>query len=407
MNKISYIILFLIFSWNWGISQTMDYFIEKGTSSHPEIEKWSHFEDAKESEIEEVKAWPGPQLQFGYGLIPVETRVGPQVFKAGISQSIKWPGLQNAKGEVVEAELKITEAKRHLSEREIAYNIKKQYMNLYMINERKIYLDTFYRVYEEIRSDRIRQMEGGMGHYSDVLLTERGLEEVERRIEQLQYKWKAKVKELSYWTGIQDLDTVVFETEFTPFNPFQQMGDISYSNYPSLESLELAQSRVENQIKVNDWSSYPQLMVGVDYMVNAARRNTEIPDNGQDALMPMIGVTLPFLSGKYSHAEEKFKVQKLAYESERRDELSRIDREIYKARRKQEEAYTEYDMYRNLVNKTEEIIDLTRAQIGATHTQFAQFWDYQKDIVNYHLKQIDTLQELYEQEFIIEKFQDQ
>jgi outer membrane protein TolC len=407
MKKISIIISLIASSCASLTAQSMEYFIEQGVHQHPEVQKWSYWEKAKESEVEEVKAWPAPDLQFGYGLFPVETRVGPQIFKAGISQAIKWPGLQNAKGNVVETELQITEAKKQLSKKEITYRIKLQYLNLYMINERREYLDTFHSVYEEIRTDRIRQMEGGiMGHYSDVLLTERGLEEIERRIEQLEYKWKSDVKELAYWAGLEELDTVEFESRFEVFNPFKRMEDVEFENYPSLESLEIAQERAEHQIELNEWSSYPQVMVGVDYLVNAARQDVEIPDNGRDALMPRVGLTLPFLSSKYSHAEEKFKAQKLAYESEKRDESRKIDQKIYKAQRKQEEAYTEYDMYSELVRKTEEIIDLTQAQIGAEHSQFSQFWDYQKDIVNYRLKQLDALEELYQQEFIIEKYQD-
>lgn len=408
MKNISLSIGMFLLIWQYSMAQSMEYFIERGTSSHPEIQKWTHWEDAVESEIGEVKAWPGPEIQMGYGLVPVETRVGPQIFRAGISQGIVWPGLKNAKAEVVEAQLKITNAKRELSEKEIALNIKNQYLRLYMINKEREYLRAYYDVYEELRSDRIRQMEGGQGHYSDVLLTERGLHEIELKIEQIQFQWQAKVKELSYWAGIQDLDTVELQTTFSPFAPEKEIVDESrYTNYPSIESLETEREKVNNQISLNQWSSYPQLMVGVDYIVNAARPDVEIPGNGRDAIMPKIGLTLPFFSSKYSNAEEKLKAQSLAYEAEKSDELSWISQEIYAARKKQEEAFSKFEMYKNLIAKTEEIIDLIQAQIGADHTRFAQFWDYQNEILRYRLKQLDELEVLYRQKFIIEKYESQ
>lgn len=406
--KTSYLTILFLFAFHGFIqAQSMDHFIEKGLENHPEIEKWSYWEESLRSEIKEEQSWPGPEIQMGYGLLPVETRVGPQIFRAGVTQPIKWPGMQNAKGDVVRKDLEIAESRKSLSKREISYRIKSQYLSLYMIQRKKEYLEAFLRIYDDIRTDRVRQMESGTGHYSDVLLIERSIEEIKRQIPQLEYQWKGRKKELLYWSGIEDTDTIMLTTIFPPFDPRKGSVSPSFSDYPAIVVMNKEEEKILQQIKLNDWKSYPELMVGVDYIINAARQNVDMPDNGRDAIMPRIGVSLPFLSAKYSHAEQKLEARVLALDAQKQNEIDRIDTELEVARNKQLEAFDIFEMYDDLIKKTENIMDITRAQIGADHTRFAQFWDYQKEIVRYRLKQLDAHEDLYRQKFIIEKYRNQ
>ncbi len=406
--RTTYLTVFWLFTFYGSIlGQSMDHFIERGLENHPEIEKWSYWEESIKEEIEEEMAWPGPEIQMGYGLLPVETRVGPQIFRAGVTQPIKWPGLQNAKGDVVRKDLEIAGSRKSLSKREISYRIKNQYLSLYMIQKKKEYLEAFLKIYDDIRTDRVRQMEGGTGHYSDVLLIERSIEEIQRQIPQLEFQWNARKKELLYWSGMEEIDTVLITTIFPPFDPQKELVAPSFSDYPSIEVVKREEEKILQQMDLNDWMSYPQLMVGVDYIINAARQNVDIPDNGRDAIMPRIGVSLPFLSGKYSHADQKLEARALALDAQKQNEIARIDTELEVTRNKQLEAFDIFEMYDDLIKKTESIMDITRAQIGADHTRFAQFWDYQKEIVRYRLKQLEAHEELYRQKFIMEKYRNQ
>ncbi|TFH34037.1 MAG: TolC family protein, partial [Bacteroidia bacterium] len=45
----------------------------------------------------QVKALPDPQVAFGYFIMPVETRMGPQQFKLSASQMFPWFGTLKAK----------------------------------------------------------------------------------------------------------------------------------------------------------------------------------------------------------------------------------------------------------------------------------------------------------------------
>jgi len=51
----------------------------------------------------QVNDWPDPTVNVGIGVLPVETRLGAQRFKIGVSQMIPWKGLLDAKSNVAGA----------------------------------------------------------------------------------------------------------------------------------------------------------------------------------------------------------------------------------------------------------------------------------------------------------------
>lgn len=78
----------------------------------------------------QMTSLPDPMLMYGYFLRNVETRVGPQRHRFGISQSFPYPGTLKAAGEVNQKQVEIQEKKYEQTVRDIIVGIKLAYHEL-------------------------------------------------------------------------------------------------------------------------------------------------------------------------------------------------------------------------------------------------------------------------------------
>uniref|UniRef100_UPI0040484812 TolC family protein n=1 Tax=Roseivirga sp. TaxID=1964215 RepID=UPI0040484812 len=74
-------------------SQTpLDGYLEKAALQNPSLKAKFNMYLAALEKVEQQGSLPDPTVSFGYFISPVETRVGAQRFKAGLSQMFPWRG---------------------------------------------------------------------------------------------------------------------------------------------------------------------------------------------------------------------------------------------------------------------------------------------------------------------------
>jgi len=71
----------------------------------------------------------------------------------------------------------------------------------------------------------------------------------------------------------------------------------------------------------------------------------------------------------------------------------------------QKDAQEDYNFYRRQISSTKEIIELIEIEISSDHTRFLEYWDYQKQLLEYQLQQLDSIKKWYTAAFIIERIQ--
>ena len=81
-------------------AQTLDDYLKTAAENDPGLKaKYTSFEAALEK-VAQVNQLPDPQLSLGVFILPVETRVGPQQAKIGLSQMFPWFGTLKSAGSV-------------------------------------------------------------------------------------------------------------------------------------------------------------------------------------------------------------------------------------------------------------------------------------------------------------------
>ncbi len=85
--------------------------------------------------VPQVGALPDPVVAFGYYVSAVETRVGPQRFRASAAQPFPWPGLLGAKEDVATEMAKSKLEAFEDFKSKLFYDVKSTYYNLYFLQK--------------------------------------------------------------------------------------------------------------------------------------------------------------------------------------------------------------------------------------------------------------------------------
>lgn len=91
--------------------------------------------EAREKEIRIASSLPDPALSGGYFIIPVETRVGPQQARVGVSQMLPWPGKLLVKKDIAEKELNAVRQEFRSVEARVLSDVRTVYAEYYALGK--------------------------------------------------------------------------------------------------------------------------------------------------------------------------------------------------------------------------------------------------------------------------------
>lgn len=386
-------------------AQTLDSMVQKALESHLSLDALAESRLATESTEKLQDVWTPPVFSAGVGLRPVETRVGPQRLRLGVQQRIPYSGAQQARREVVQARRYGIDMEEEQTKIELRYQVQKNYYALHVIREKEVLVNRMLESLNEQKNDRIRQMEVGEGKYSQVLLIRRIMRRYEEEINQLGYQHQTALRQLSYWVGVDSLPNFKLETEFPTIISSEDLPvELLSEHHPYLQSYDALSREYTAEKEVARMDNYPQFTIGLDYIINSQRRDVELPDNGKNALMPMIGVQMPFLTPRYSLKRQELERNIRATELNREDEFNRLNSVV---RSVLDELLQNISRYRNIqqqIADTEDILQMIELEIESNTATFYDYWQLQEEIINYKWAKLDVAHRAQEAWYFIQKF---
>ena len=116
-------------------AQTLEESLKIASENNPLLKaKYAEFEAALQK-VAQVNSLPDPTFSFGYFISPVETRVGPQQAKLGLTQMFPWFGTLKTAGNVqaLQAEAKYQEFLN--AKNELYMQVKSAWYPIYEVNQ--------------------------------------------------------------------------------------------------------------------------------------------------------------------------------------------------------------------------------------------------------------------------------
>ncbi len=389
-------------------AQPLDELIQQAYEAQPQLRALDYDYEALEAAERLETSWAAPEVSMGIGVFPVETRVGPQVFKVGVQQKLPYRGDQKAKQSVHQHDQQQVLSRKASTRLDMRFQIQSEYHALYILQQKEEVLRRALDILSEQRQERIRQMESGSGKYSSVLVIERSEEQYREQLRQIENDRKAIFAAISYWIGADSLQSIELTTSFPEIASMESIPvQNSVAQHPNVLWYEEEIQGLEAQQKVEQWANYPRIAVGIDYIWNARRPDVEMPDNGRDALIPMVGISLPFLTSSYSKKKELLQSRAVAAEWKKENERQRITSEISRARERMKKALSQYHFLQSQIEKTRSIADMVAREISSSTATFFDYWELEEAIINYQWKQLEAAQAAQRELFLIQKYNNQ
>ncbi len=276
----------------------------------PRLGQQAAHSEAMRAVAQAAGALPGLRLAWGEMIVPVETRVGPQQRVFSVSQNFPWFGTLAAKESSLASEADAAvETLRGLSW-QVEHEVREAWYELaFFASQIKIVardLELAQRTEIHARA----RYESGEGPYAAVLKAQMEIGRLDTRLVGLRDRLKPATSRLNIAAGIvTDLPTPV-TLDFPPRLlmaelPVQtELVAVLHRNSPVLESLRYQEEGRRHGVAAAGRRSYPDLTLGVDYIMTGDANMPGVEDSGKDPVIARVAVNIPLWGGQAA-AEQK------------------------------------------------------------------------------------------------------
>ncbi len=363
---------------------SLEDYLKLAAENNPALKSsYSSFE-ASMKRIPQVSALPEPKLSFGYFISPIETRVGAQRSRVSLSQAFPWFGTLKAKKQVATLEAEANYQEFLDQKNFLFYQVKQAYYPLYEVKEHLHLQKENLRILQTFRQLAETRFSNGQGKMTDVLRVELLMEDartdillLEQRVAPLEAHFNRMLdREDSIQVLIPDTLTITDE------KPILSKAD-TLKPHPKIKILEKRLATHRAQEEVVRKSGMPQIGVGLDYAFVSERMEANLPDNGRDAFMPTVTLSIPIYRKKYSAAlqESRSLQQSAAHQVKAMENILVSDYET--ARYELEKAVLLNSRYWRQIQKTERILTLLYTTYSNLGENFEEILKMQQQLLSY------------------------
>jgi len=298
-------IFLLLYAVGYGYGQetdalTLDSLIEEALDKNPRIRAAYSRWRAAEHKAGYSSGLPDPVAHYGYFGKNVETRVGPQEHKYGLTQKVPFPGKLSLKGKTQRKRAEMLKQKYEAVRREIIKEVKFVYYDLFWIDRAIRITEEEKAIMESLEKVAQRKYESNISPQQDVI---KAHVELSKLIDKL-FILKQNRESLEARMG-----RLLGRPEDAAFGPVAEI-DISELEYSVDElheiardsrqellaaDLNIARARYERSLARLEY--LPDFTFGVDY-IQVGEGHTTAVNDGDDAWMGKVAVNIPIWFGK-------------------------------------------------------------------------------------------------------------
>lgn len=290
-------------------AQSLESYIDEAVHNNAELQAMQFGYESSLEKVNEAGSLPNTNISAGYFIQEVETRVGPQRTRLSISQPLPWFGTLGARKNVASAMSESELQNIELAERRLKLDVKQAYYDLY---EKKASLSILrknleiLKTYEELA---LNELESNRTTMVDVLKIRIQINETENKSESVSDEYETSVTTFNLLLN-REPNTMVVVVDSMQLDT-AQFNKENLINNPQLLRLNAQQDVLLQSEKANQKEGMPSLGVGLDYVI-VEEGPMQGPDNGKDVIMPMVSLSIPLFSKKYTSKQKQYQFEKQA-----------------------------------------------------------------------------------------------
>ncbi len=372
-----------------GPESTLSDYLGYAALNNPGLEAAFNRWKAALEKIPQVSAMPDPRFTYGYFIQAVETRVGPQRQRFGISQVFPWFGKLNLRGDRAARAAGAEEQRFQAAKFKLFYQVKNYYYEYYYLSRAIAITEQNLQLLRYFENVARSKYSAGLLSYSDVVKAQVELGKIEdslRALKELRVPQSAKLNAVLNRSGAGVLP---WPTEITEqpalFSDEQLLTHLKEAN-PTLKALDFAAAGEQVGIELAKKEYFPDITLGVEVIDTESAVAANVRDSGKDPVVATVSINLPIWLEKYRAGEREAVARYVAARKEREDGENTLVADLKMALYGFRDAERKIDLYKNaLIPKAQESIRVIMQGFEAGNRSFLDLVDAERSLLEFQL----------------------
>lgn len=387
---------------------TLEDYLVYAALNNPDLEAAFHQWQAALKKIAQARSLPDPELSYGYFIREVETRVGPQQQRLGLSQMFPWFGKLGLRGQVASQEAMAAEQQYEAAKLRLFYQVKEAYHEYSYLGRAIAIARENVELLTYLESVARTKYKAGAGAHAGVIRAQVELGKLENRLRSLEDLKRPLVARLNASLNRSSdaalpLPESISEKRVS-FSDEELIAWLKEDN-PELKALAFVAAKEEKAVRLAKKESYPDFMLGVEY-IDTDRAIMPTRDSGKDPVVAKLSINLPIWQAKYRALAEERRRRQEAAVARRTNRENQLMADLQMALYRFRDAERKIDLYRDtLIPKAEESLSVTQQGFAADRADFLDLIDAQRVLLDFQLSHeralADRAQSLAEIESVV------
>ena len=390
--KIVVFIFLLVSGISMRAQESLDSYLQEAAKHNPELKsKFSEYMASLEK-IPQVGTLPDPTIAFGYFIMPIETRVGPQRAKIAASQMFPWFGTLGARKDVAAQVAKSTYEAFQQTKSKLFFTIKSTWYTLYFTGKAIDITQDNIRLLNTFRKLSLSKVRSGLASSVDVLRVEMEIADLENHLLLLKDNLLTQQIAFNNLLNVEgDREIIIPDTiSEAGFNlSFETILDsIKRGNHQLLELDYLGTSFLEQERAAKKMGA-PGFKVGIDYMFIGKSSNPALSssESGRDAIVfPTIGITLPLYRKKYNAMVREAVLMQEATEYKKINLVNVLETTFAKTKKEFNDAERRIPFYRKQYELAKKTMNILETDYATTGRSFEEILRVERQLLKYRLE---------------------
>lgn len=305
--------------------QTLSDYLGIALAQNPALKQYALKYGIATEKINEAEALPNTTFSVGGFVKAAETRTGAQRYKLSFRQMFPWFGTIKARKNYART---LSDAQREVlqvEQRKVVRSVSDLYYQLYALQAKIRVVQHEIEVLHAYEKLATRGVEAAKNGVVDVLRLQLRQNELEERKEVLRQNFIAQQAQFNALLDIEAQTPVVVPDSLT-LTPYAHRALMTkIDKHPELLRYDaLYQSAVQKE-RLNQKERAPQFGVGLDYVNITPRPDMNFSDNGKDILMPMVSLSIPIFTRKYSSRKKQYRLEQQALVAARKSRYNALN----------------------------------------------------------------------------------
>lgn len=269
--------------------------VDEALRNNPQIQAAYNNWKAAEHKIKQVSSLPDPMASYTYFGKNVETKVGPQEAKYGLSQKIPFPGKLSLKAKAQSKYADMLKEKYEATKRDVIKNIKFVYYDIFWVDKAIQITEEEKAILESLEKVAQRKYESNLVPQQDVIKAQVELSKLIDKLfllkqnrKSLEAKMNSLLNRLK-GTELGSVDNV--EPQEFKYN-LDELHKTAQASRQELLAAILDIERAEYERSLAKLDYLPDFKLGFDY-IQVGGGHTTMPNDGEDAWMGMVAINVP------------------------------------------------------------------------------------------------------------------